>query len=68
MLAVYRSRYGKIVKRSPGLHEYWYKGKLVARGSCISSANPEEPPTAEDWALCVSLRPDSATDSRDTKD
>lgn len=56
MYAEYRSKYGKIVKQCPGLCEYWYKGKLIARGSSISSPDPAVPPTKEDWALCVSLR------------
>lgn len=56
MKAVYTSRYGKIVKQCPGLNEYWYKGKLIARGSSISGPNPECKPTREDWAYCVSLR------------
>lgn len=56
MYAEYRSKYGKIVKQCPGLNEYWYKGKLIARGSSISSPDPSVPPTKEDWALCVWLR------------
>lgn len=56
MYAEYCSKYGKIVKQCPGLNEYWYKGKLIARGSSISSPDPAVPPTKEDWALCVSLR------------
>lgn len=61
MKVVYRSRYGKIIKQCPGLNEYWYKGHLIARGSAITrSPNPEYPPTAKDWAFCVSLRADVA--------
>lgn len=56
MYAEYRSKYGKIVKQCPGLNEYWYKGKLIASGSSISSPDPSVPPTKEDWALCVWLR------------
>lgn len=52
----YISKYGKIVKQCPGLNEYWYKGKLIAAGSSISTPNPDTPPTTEDWAFCVSLR------------
>lgn len=52
----YSSRYGKIIKSCPGLAEYWYKGKLIARGSSISSSNPTSKPTSEDWEYCVSLR------------
>lgn len=52
----YTSQYGKIVKQCPGLNEYWYKGKLVARGSSISGPNPEVKPSAADWSYCVSLR------------
>lgn len=55
MIAEYTSRYGKIVKCCPGLHEYWLHGKLIARGRSLSSANPEEKPTSEDWAFCYSL-------------
>jgi hypothetical protein len=53
----YKSRYGKIIKSCPGLPEYWYRGKLIARGSSISSPNPASKPTPDDWAYCVSLRP-----------
>lgn len=56
MYAEYRSKYGKIVKQCPGLNEYWYRGKLIASGSSISSPDPSVPPTKEDWALCVWLR------------
>ena len=52
----YTSKYGKIVKRCPGIHEYWWKGKLIASGSSISSPNPDCKPTKDDWAYCVSLR------------
>lgn len=58
MEVVYTSKYGKLVKRCPGLHQYWYKGKLIAEGSSLSSANPEDKPTKEDWEFCVSLRPE----------
>lgn len=58
MVVSYTSKYGKIVKRCPGLHEYWYKGKLIARGSIISSPNPLCRPTSEDWKLCCQLRDD----------
>ena len=56
MYAEYRSKCGKIVKQCPGLNEYWYKGKLIASGSSISSPDLSVPPTKEDWAFCVSLR------------
>lgn len=59
MEKIYTSKYGKIVKRSPGLHEYWYHGALVARGSSLSSSNPDVPPTSEDWQYCISLLPES---------
>lgn len=55
MKAEYKSKYGKIVKQCPGINEYWYKGKLIARGSSISSADPREKPTKEDWEYCVGL-------------
>lgn len=58
MKIAYTSKYGKLVKRCPGLHQYWYKGKLIAEGSSLSSANPEVKPTKEDWEFCVSLRPE----------
>lgn len=51
----YTSKYGKIVKQCPGAHEYWYKGKLIARGSSLSSPNPDCKPTKEDWEFCKSL-------------
>lgn len=54
----YLSKYGKIIKKCPGLHEYWYHGKLIARGSSLSSANPDEKPTQADWEYCVLLRPE----------
>jgi hypothetical protein len=57
MIAVYKSKYGKIVKQCPGVSEYWHKGKLIARGSSVSSSDPREAPTKADWAFCVSLRP-----------
>lgn len=56
MEKIYRSKYGKIIKRSPGITEYWYRGKMIARGSAISCPNPDVPPTKADWAFCVSLR------------
>lgn len=52
----YTSRYGVIIKNCPGLHEYWHKGELVARGSSLSGPNPNCKPTSEDWQYCVSLR------------
>jgi len=55
MKVIYRSKYGKIIKQCPGLPEYWYKTMLVATGSSISSADPREKPTKEDWAYCKSL-------------
>ena len=58
MEVVYTSKYGKLVKRCHGLCQYWYKGKLIAEGSSLSSANPEVKPTKEDWEFCVSLRPE----------
>lgn len=54
----YLSKYGKIIKKCPGLHEYWYHGKLIARGSSLSSANPDKKPTKADWEYCVLLRPE----------
>ena len=59
MERIYTSCYGKLVKRCPGLHEYWFHGKLIATGSSLSSPNPEEPPTKSDWDFCVSLLPES---------
>ena len=56
MERVYKSRYGKIVKRCPGLPEYWYKGKMIARGSSLTSADPDERPTQKDWKFCLLLR------------
>ena len=56
MTMTYTSRYGKIVKRCPGIHEYWWKGKLIASGSSISSPNPDCKPAKDDWAYCVHLR------------
>lgn len=52
---VYTSRYGKIIKFTSGLTEYWYKDKLIARGSSIASPDYRETPTKADWAYCVSL-------------
>ena len=51
----YISKYGKIIKRCPGIHEYWYKNKLIAKGSSISSPDPREKPTKADWKFCISL-------------
>ncbi|MCL2140330.1 MAG: hypothetical protein FWH42_01430 [Dehalococcoidia bacterium] len=57
MEVAYTSKYGKIVKMCPGLHEYWYKGKFIARGSSIcESPNPAYKPTREDWDYCMGLR------------
>ena len=56
MEIVYRSMYGKIVKRCPGLHEYHCHGVLIARGSSISSPDPREAPTGDDWRYCASMR------------
>lgn len=58
----YLSKYGKIIKKCPGLHEYWYHGKLIARGSSLSSANPDEEPTKADWGYCVLLRKEEEED------
>lgn len=55
MEIAYTSKYGKIIKRCPGTHEYWHKGKLIAKGSSISSPNPNTKPTREDWEYCRSL-------------
>ena len=52
MEKTYMSQYGKIVKRCPGLHEYWYHGWLLAKGSGLSSTNPDCAPTDEDWEFC----------------
>ena len=57
MKITYTSKYGKIIKQCPGIHEYWYKGEIVARGSWIcADCNPENKLTKKDWAFCVSLR------------
>ena len=48
----YYSKHGKIIKKCPGLNEYWYKGELIARGCSISSSDPREEPTKEDWEFC----------------
>ena len=57
MKITYTSKYGKIIKKCPGLTEYWYKGEIVARGGSICvDCNPENKPTKKDWAFCVSLR------------
>lgn len=53
MKKTYTSKYGKIVKMCPGTYEYWYYGKLIARGSGLSSPNPECPPTRKDWEICI---------------
>lgn len=58
MTCTYTSRYGKIVKNCPGLHEYWYHGKLIARGSVISGPDPRIKPSKADWQFCQSLRAD----------
>jgi len=55
MKRVYTSKYGKIVKRCPGLNEYWHKGEMIAQGSSISDAEPRNKPTPEDWGYCRSL-------------
>lgn len=52
----YTSMYGMIIKRCPGLCEYWYHGKLVASGSSISSSDPLEKPTSSDWDYCKYIR------------
>lgn len=59
MECVYMSKHGKIIKKCPGLHEYWYKGNLVAQGSSLSCPNPAYKPTKDDWAYCASLRAES---------
>lgn len=51
----YMSCYGKIVKQCPGLHEYWYHGWMLSRGSGLSSPNPDYAPTEKDWALCKEI-------------
>ena len=56
MTVTYISKYGKMIKKCPGLHEYWYKGKMIARGSSLSGPNPECKPTKADWEYCVSIR------------
>lgn len=56
MEKTYISRYGKLVKKCPGLPEYWYRGRLIAKGSSLSSSNPNSKPTKADWEFCVSLR------------
>lgn len=55
MSIVYTSKYGKIVKQCPGLHEYWYHGKLIARGSSLSGPDPRCKPSSEDWQYCYSM-------------
>lgn len=56
MVVTYTSRYGKIVKRCPGLPEYWYHGSLIARGrSVCDNPDPRCKPTAADWHFCKSL-------------
>ena len=52
----YTSKFGTIIKKCPGLNEYWFKGKLIARGSCISGPNPDCKPSKDDWEICVWLR------------
>ena len=64
MERVYISKYGKIVKRCPGLPEYWYHGDMIARGASLSSPNPDCPPTSDDWAFCVSLRADQPEEEK----
>ena len=56
MEKTYTSKYGKISKKCPGLPEYWYHGQLIAKGNALSSANPNDKPTKEDWEFCVSIR------------
>lgn len=56
MTREYKSKYGKIVKKCPGLSEYWYKGELIARGSSISDPNPDCKPTRDDWEYCLGFR------------
>ena len=56
MERIYTSKYGKIVKRCPGLPEYWHKGEMIARRSSITSADPDERPTQKDWEFCVLVR------------
>jgi hypothetical protein len=51
----YISKYGKLIKKSPGLHEFWHKGTLVAKGSSLSSPNPLASPTKNDWQYCKDL-------------
>lgn len=55
MTKEYTSKYGKIVKNCPGVHEYWYHGQFVAKGSSISSPDPREKPTPADWEYCKTL-------------
>lgn len=55
MIVEYKSKYGRIVKQCPGLCEYYFKGELIARGSSLSSPNPDSPPTQDDWEFCYSL-------------
>lgn len=55
MIRIYTSKYGKLVKACPGLHEYYFHGKFVARGSSLSDPNPACKPTKEDWEFCRSL-------------
>ena len=60
MLRIYTSRYGKLVKNCPGLVEYWYQGKLVARGSSLSSPDPRSKPNSEDWQYCFNMTKEKA--------
>lgn len=52
MEKTYMTQYGKIIKKCPGLHEYWFHGRLLARGSGLSSTDPDCAPTDKDWELC----------------
>ena len=60
----YYSKHGKIIKKCPGLNEYRYKGELIACGRSISSSDPREKPTKEDWEFCVSLRENASSDGK----
>ena len=55
MIVEYKSKYGRIVKQCPGLCEYYFRGELIARGSSLSSSDPDSPPTQDDWEFCYSL-------------
>ena len=56
MERTYTSKWGKIVKRCPGVPEYYYRGRLIAYGCAVSSPDPRVKPTKSDWEFCVSMK------------